>query len=371
MRAETGNHRLVIGLTAHGLGHLMRTCQLVRALRELDPGIELEFWSEFSSDRIAAEFLPPFSTRRAGYEPGTLQSSCFLLDRPATVAAYVEYDRAHDTLCATERAALRASGADAVLCDAPGMLMRAASEADLPSILVSNFTWDWILEPILIGTAAERALETMAADYALGSHHIRLPFGPVSSSVTSSEPGALVSRRARLPPDLVRETLGLPQQQLRPLALVCPGGWDPDGWSRIRPDTKDYDLILVGDLPIETAPGDVSLPHDLPAPVRFPDLVQAADVVLAKPGYGIASECVTHRTPLVTIDRPEFRETDVLRRQLAAMGPTAELSLEEFFAGSWTGALDAARTAEPAWAKISDHADRDVAGQVLSALGWR
>lgn len=363
--------RLVFGINAHGLGHLTRACQLANALAEIDPTLEFHFWTDFPRDRIASELKITFQHRRVAYEPGTAQRTCFELDVEQTVEAYQVYLRGHDERVAVEREALRNAQCDAVICDVPALLVRAASELGIPTIAVSNFTWDWILKPILEGTPAEAAIGSLHEDYRSGAHHIRLPFGPNHSPFSSTEEGALISRRAELSPDRIKTLLGFPSESGKPIALVCPGGWDPEGWQPIHPDTEGYDLVLVGDLPVRRRAGDLSLPHALAAPIRFPDLVNAVDVVLAKPGYGIASECVTHRTPLVTIDRPGFRETPLLRRELAKLGPSTKLGLDDFFDGCWTGALDAALACSTPWAPLAERSDLDVARRVLSALGWR
>lgn len=362
--------RLVFGISAHGLGHLTRACQLANALGEIDPTLEFHFWTDFPRDRIASDLKIAFQYRRIAYEPGTAQQNCFELDFAQTVREYQGYLSRREDRLIVERKALQTVQCDAVICDVPALLVRAASEAGIPAVAVSNFTWDWILEPILEGTPAESALELLRDDYRTGAHHIRLPFGPSHSPFPSSEKGTLISRRAELSPAEVKTLLGLRSGRRKPLALVCPGGWDPDGWRTIQPNTSAFDLVLVGNLPVRCREGDLSLLHALPAPVRFPDLVNAADVVLAKPGYGIASECVAHRKPLVTIDRPGFRETDLLRRDLVELGPCTEISLDGFFNGDWQGPLQDALDCSTPWAPLPERPDLEMASRVLSSLGW-
>lgn len=368
-RTRSGR-RLVFGITAHGLGHLTRACQLANALAEIDASLEFHFWTDFPRARIASDLKMAFQHRRVAYEPGTAQRNCFELDLDQTVRSYQVYSSRREERVIAEREALRSAQCDAVICDAPALLVRAASDAGIPTIAVSNFTWDWILEPILEGTPAEPVITSLREDYRSGTHHIRLPFGPSHSPFSSSEAGALISRRAELSPARVKTLLGFPKSG-KPIALVCPGGWDPEGWQSIHPDTEGFDLVLVGNLPVRCRANDLNLPHALPAPIRFPDLVNAADVVLAKPGYGIASECLTHRKPLVTIDRPGFRETTLLRRELARLGPSTELGLDDFFDGRWTGALNGALACSTPWAPLPERSDLEVAERVLSSLGWR
>jgi hypothetical protein len=91
--------------------------------------------------------------------------------------------------------------------------------------------------------------------------------------------------------------------------------------------------------------------------------------VLAKPGYGIASECVIHHTALVSIERPDFREAPILTSQLSSLGPSAEISLEDFFAGRWETALHSALESKTAWARTDPNAPRRVAERLAELLG--
>ena len=91
----------------------------------------------------------------------------------------------------------------------------------------------------------------------------------------------------------------------------------------------------------------------------------ASDVVLTKPGYGIASECVLNRTPLVSIERRGFREEGELLRLLDELGPLSRMSLGEFFAGEWNSALSEVLDTEPRWAELPLDGAQQVARRLL------
>jgi len=42
--------------------------------------------------------------------------------------------------------------------------------------------------------------------------------------------------------------------------------------------------------------------------LTYEDIILAADAVVSKPGYGIVSDCLANGTPLVYLERPDFRE---------------------------------------------------------------
>ena len=130
---------------------------------------------------------------------------------------------------------------------------------------------------------------------------------------------------------------------------------------------------MVGNLPITADSHSLHLPHDLPHGLTFPDLIQAADIVLAKPGYGIASECLMHNTPLVSIERPKFRETPYLLDTFKRYGSCFEISLKDFFSGEWEHALFKVVRNDFAWATVPDNGAKLIAqrlGELFALKGY-
>jgi L-arabinokinase len=369
MAAQARGQRILLALSSHGLGHLTRSLAVVRELRRLHRDVSLVVATTVPEACVARELPPPFGYRAIGYEPGMAQRNTFESDLEGTRAAYREFLAERDERLCGEKRFLREAGCTAVISDIPALPVRAASALGLPAIGLANFTWDWILEPLFEGSGGDPVPEILASDYARGSAHLRLPFGPETSPFPHSEPAPLVSRRATLEAEQLRLRLGLPEED-GALAVVCPGGWDPDVQNPIHvPDCAGFRFVTVGDFPVTADAPLHAVAHDLPAGVSFPDLVAAADVLLAKPGYGIASECVAHRTALVTIERPGFRETPLLLSQLRRLGPGAQISLADLFAGSWETALRAALTCDTPWAPIPADGAQRVARRLGELLG--
>jgi L-arabinokinase len=341
---------IVFAITAHGLGHAVRTILVIKELQRLCKGLEIVVSSGLEHSTIA-RFLPkPPSCHFRQYEAGTIQKNCFELNPAATRARYRElYERRSQDLRA-EVAFLRQIQCGGVVSDIPALPIKAASLVGIPAVGISNFTWDWILEPILGQQPGDRAImQELASDYASGGLHLRLPFGPQSSPFPVSEPAALVARPAKQSARKVREQLGIPIS--RKLVVVCPGGWAPEEWPRISLQEADryFFYLFVGDLPIDYTGAHKHLPHELIPGLSFPDLVNCADVVLAKPGYGIASECLLHQTPTVFIERPGFRETPLLVEEFSQKGRCVQLSLEDFFVGRWEQSLGQVLTSDSPW----------------------
>lgn len=350
-------------LTSHGLGHLTRTLPVLEELQRLRPDLRLLASTSAEAPWLLAN-TADVSWRRQSYEPGAIQKNCFEVDVDATLLAYEDFRAGYDQRFAAEVDFLRQQRVDCVVSDIPALPVRAAHVLGLPAIGVSNFTWDWILEPWC--THRPRLVEALAADYRCGNLHIRLPFGPARSAFPKVVDGPLLARRASLQPELVKRRLGIGDA---PMGLVCPGGWAAEGWPEIHAEVGRLQLVTVGNLPISSTGPVLALPHALPSGMGFPDLVNAADVLIGKPGYGLASECLAHRVPFVMIERPNFRETEYLVPQFSAMGKCANLSLSDFFAGDWMASITMALNDDTEWAPLTRAPEQAIAREVSAALG--
>jgi len=71
----------------------------------------------------------------------------------------------------------------------------------------------------------------------------------------------------------------------------------------------------------------------------FPSLVSISEVVVAKLGYGIASECIAYRTPLLYPERRDFAEFPVLADAIKGYVPAAQVTEAEFANGAWVQRL--------------------------------
>jgi L-arabinokinase len=102
---------------------------------------------------------------------------------------------------------------------------------------------------------------------------------------------------------------------------------------------------------------------------RYEDLVAAVDVVVTKPGYGITGECVTGGTSMLYTSRGEFREYDLLVREMPRYVRTRFISQADLFAGRWRDALDALMS-QPAPAEtLATNGAETARDAILESLG--
>jgi len=98
----------------------------------------------------------------------------------------------------------------------------------------------------------------------------------------------------------------------------------------------------------------------------YEDLVAHADAVITKPGYGIVSDCLANRTPVLYTPRGRFAEYGALVAGLERFGVAAFIGNEDLLAGNWRGSLDALLRLPRTWPDLPANG-AEVAAGILRA----
>ncbi len=316
-------------VTGHGFGHAARVQAVVERLLdrprwtvELRSSTPRWFHRWLLSDRCTLSHVD--------LDPGVVQQNVFRHDAAATRRAWAGLlDRA-DELAAREAAHLRATGCEVVVGDMVPLAFAAARAAELPSIAMGNFTWDWILEHYVDHEPRlAPVIRKIRQLYGMAGQYLRLPMSHETDVFASQRQLPLVARRCQEAPEVVRDRLGVGADQV--LVLVCFGGVGFGGVN-LEQVSRHPHVRCVWDRD-ETVP-DVML--SVSPRTHYPDLIRAADVVLTKPGYGIFAECMAQGTPVAYAHRDGFREAPLLERYIRRRWPSAALRPEQLADGSWT-----------------------------------
>ncbi len=335
-------------ISGHGFGHASRQIEIVNALGAASPGTPIVIrtsaprWLFDRTLRVPAQLLP------GECDTGVVQIDSLHPDIPATIARASEFYRELPARAAREATLLREHRASLVISDAPPLACAAAVAAGVPSVVISNFTWDWIYEGYSTKLALPpRLLDAIRAAYSRADAGWRLPMHGGFRTVPNLRDVPFVARHARHPREDVRRALDLPLDA--PVVLVSFGGYGIEGLALSRLDCLDRYLVLLTDEPRNTqVPNGVRIVPEAriyESGRRYEDLVAAVDVVLSKPGYGIISECVASGTGFLYTSRGNFAEYDVLVHDMPRFLRSAYIDHESLFAGRWRAALDAILTA--------------------------
>ncbi len=280
----------------------------------------------------------PFELDDRPCDTGVVQIDSLRLDPAATIAQANDFHETLDARAAAEAALLRQRDVRFVVADAPALGCAAAARAGISSVVVSNFTWDWIYgEYREYLDVAPRLIPTIQAAYRHADAAWRLPMHGGFETFEHIVDVPFVARHATHPPADTRARLGLPPLDGdRKLVLPSFSAYGVDGIDLGSLDlTSSWHVVRVPDASI----------YD--AGLRYEDLVGAVDVIVTKPGYGIISECIANDTALVYTSRGRFAEYPVLVREMPRYLRCAYLDNDALLDGRWRGALDAALNAPP------------------------
>jgi L-arabinokinase len=314
---------------------------VLRAARQEAPGLRLVIVSAAPESRFRSAIPGEFTYRRLQCDVGLIQRDALVIDLPATLEACRSFAATWTERVLAEGRWLRESGATLVLGDVPPIAFAAAAAASLPSIALTNFSWDWIYrhlaatEPAL-GDAADQAQSA----YASANLLLRLPFAGDLSAFPRVEDVPLVARLPRLDAKEARRHLGLGD---RPAVLLSFGGIGLRApASAVLGQLDAFDFLVEG-LGEDRAANvhSVDDPRLAALGLGYEDVVGAADVVVTKPGYGIVTDAIAGRTRIVYTNRGDFPEYDVLVAEMPRYLPSVHASNDDVRAGRLGDAIRA------------------------------
>lgn len=321
-------------VSGHGYGHAARSAAVMAALHR-EHGAELDVFSSAPRWFFEESLRGLFRHHEIECDVGFAQASALRVDVPATVAALdalLPYDeRLVDDLAGR----LERTGCEVVLCDIAPMGVAVAERLGVPSVLVESFTWPWLYEPYV-----DDAPALLRFGAILDEWRSRATLVVQTEPLCARDPGLpLVGPIARAPRrsrNEVRAALGVDEEAT--VVAITMGGYGEDMpfLDRLR-DFDDTTFVVTGQHATRTD-GNLRLVSNRTA-VFMPDLLRAADGVVAKLGYGIIAEVWGEGLPLAFVSRPGFPEMPPLeafaRRELACI----EIAPETFATGDWIDRL--------------------------------
>ena len=172
----------------------------------------------------------------------------------------------------------------------------------------------------------------------------------------------MVARRARRSREEARRRLGL--SDARPVVLLSFGGFEIEGIDfGCVEHLEEFQFLITQPLPQPIRNVRVVAMDGL----RYEDVVAQADAVITKPGYGIVSECLANRVPVLFTDRGRFAEYDCLVEGLERFGVCRFIGNDDLLAGNWRESLRALLAQPRHWLELPADGAQTAAG-ILHAL---
>ncbi len=296
-------------VSPHGYGHAARVSGIMAAIQVIDPSIRFEIFSTIPPGFFQESLSGSFGYHSVPTDVGFVQKTPLYADLEKTIAkldAFLPYD---EGMLAGLTDIISRLDCEMVICDIAPMGIAVAQKAGVPSILVENFTWDWLyLLYADFQDQFKRHIEYLrdlfdSADYLIQAE-------PVCFRKNADLICPPISRKNRIGRQEVRRKLDIPAGSK--LVTITMGGV-PDSSKHMKDLSGVENVIFVIPGAAETVvvrQNLILLPHD--SDFFHPDLMYASDAVIGKVGYSTLAEVYHAGAPFAYISRPAFRESEVL-----------------------------------------------------------
>ena len=324
-------------ISPHGFGHASRAAAVMSAFHNVEPSVHFEIFTLAPNWFFEQSLKTSYTYHQVKTDTGVIQKSALVEDLEATLLDLKtiyplrqdEVGRLADIIIQT--------GCEAIFCDIAPMGIAVARQAGIPSVLIENFTWDWIYEGYLEEESRFSNI-TLYLKKLFKQADLHIQTDPLCEIDNNADLFAQpASRKPRSPASEIRSALEVPDNQK--VVLITMGGI-PENYDFLSILKKEnlIRFIIPGNYCHALTDNNITvLPHH--SQFYHPDLVNACDAVVGKLGYSTIAEIFHAGIPMLYLSRPRFRESPSLVRFVESHIPCAHIPTEELNKGNWLADL--------------------------------
>jgi UDP-N-acetylglucosamine:LPS N-acetylglucosamine transferase len=323
-------------ITPHGFGHASRAAAVMAAVQERTGHVRFELFTTCPKQIFNQSLITSFGYHAVDVDIGVVQTSPLTEDLPATCRALDCWLPFNSEAIEQTAQHLKRMRCALVVCDISPFGIEAAAEAGIPSLLVENFTWDWIYSryaadaPCLLPHSGMMQTIFARVDY-------RIQTQPLCQTVDSDLTIGPISRKVRTGRRQTRKALNIPDDAA--MVLISMGGVRDrfQFLDRIPHRSNQFFVIPGADGLVAPQQNVILLPTH--SPFFHPDLSLAADLVIGKVGYSTLSEIHQAGTPFGYISRPDSPESEPLVDFIHNHMTALPISAQAYNSGRWIDQL--------------------------------
>ena len=350
-------------ITGHGYGHAVRSHQVIRALASARPDLSLHVRTT-APEWLFRNSPTPVAYSRQSLDVGIVQRDSLWMELAQTLAACRQMRDRLPEIIERELSFIKAIDIRLIVGDTPPLCFEIAARAAIPSVSITNFTWDVIYQAYLAEHPAFAPLiAEMTAFYGKASLALTLPYPCDTSMFPRRQEIPWIARRSLLTKAEARAQFALPQSATIVLLSFGGLGLERLPWQRLK---QERDYVFVATAAAKKLDGNVVMLPDTQS--QYEDLVCAADAIVTKPGYGIVADVLAHQLPILYTDRGEFPEYPRLVEALRDCATAAFIPQTELLAGNFAPYLTSLLSEKPNWPKIDLNGAEVAAGKILEML---
>jgi hypothetical protein len=323
--------RFACFVSSHGFGHATRVVAVIHKLAQHFIHLEILIVGKTPQWFWESNRLPncKFSYLVCLTDVGLMQDGPFEHDLDKTHEALIQFLDFSDSVISPTVESIYSFKPNFILCDISPLGIKIGTRLKTPTILIENFTWDWIYE---LYAPAKREFKRIVLSlkelYDQVSYRIQCnPFcDPVIESIKTNP----VFREPVLNKKTVLSRLNLPNSAK--YILVTTGGISME--RKVDKFATDFFLVVPGEYQ-DTQMVNKVIYLPMNSTIPFPDLVNSSVCVVGKAGYGTVAECWGMNVPFIGVFRDSFRESSVLMEFCSAHLNFQKINLSSFLNNTW------------------------------------
>ncbi len=319
---------IVFYISSHGFGHSTRAMEVIA---NLPNHIDVTIVTAASEWLFQRYLTRPFHYRKLDHDCGVVQPDSLGTDTTTTLSRWNSLLENYPKMAESEATTIQKEGASLVVGDISPFAVAVAQQAGLSSVITANFCWNWIFEEYQASQPEFSAVIDQISNYYRKTDYLlRTPLSDGLSVFPHIVDIPMIVRTSKRTREDMRREWGVSDDQ--PVALLSFGGMGVNGLIPEMLRRYPHWTFLTFDSAFESVENAI---YFEPSSIYHPDLVNAVDLVIAKLGYGLNTECIAHQTPMVYVPREGFREFGVLERDTAKHIPMVRIESDRFFQGDW------------------------------------
>jgi hypothetical protein len=323
--------RFACFVSSHGFGHATRVVAVIHKLAKHFNHLEILlvgqtpqwFWESNRLPNCKFSYLGCFT------DVGLIQEGPFEHDLKKTYQALIQFLDFSDLTINPIIESVYSFKPNFILCDISPLGIKIGTRLKIPTILIENFTWDWIYE---LYAPAKREFKgiILSLKELYDQVSYRIQCRPFCSPVNESIKTMPIFREPILNKKTVLSQLNLPNSAK--YILVTTGGISME--RKVDKLASDFFLVVPGEYQeIQMVNKVIYLP--MKSAIPFPDLVNSSVCVVGKAGYGTVAECWGMNVPFIGVFRDSFRESSVLLEFCSAHLNFQKINLCSFLNNTW------------------------------------
>ena len=304
--------KLIYYITDHGKGHATRSVSIIRKLQEYDLDIIIR---NSNAVNFLQKSLPGIQIKEGLTDVGPiLNSDEISINHNESIERISDWINKLDDFSNEEAKFLQNENPNLVISDVSPMPLLASYSKNIPSIIISNFSWYDVLT--FLPNEIRMKLKEF---YDLAEFAIQLPLGTSMNHFKRKYKVNLIARHPTKDAETIREQNNIIKSS--PCVLFALGGTK----NKILFKHNDDVQIICLNTRIDT-----SIPtKDLSDTTEGQDLVSISDLVICKCGYGLISECLTNGVPFFYVADDAHPEQMAIHNELLKRGFDNRITFDE------------------------------------------